>query len=83
MTLASIKTNAVLTAVFATLLITFMLLMLGAFNQSVGLTHAGGYVGLSVAALGWYGSAAGVVNATWGRTVAPLFPARKSSTQRS
>lgn len=79
MTVASIKTNAVLTAVFATLLVTFALLTLGAFNERVGLTHAGGYVGLLVAALGWYGSAAVVVNATWGRTVAPLFPARRTS----
>jgi succinate-acetate transporter protein len=78
MTVASIKTNAVLTAVFASLLVTFALLTLGAFSESVGFTHAGGLVGLGVAALGWYGSAAMVVNSTWGRTVLPLFPARKS-----
>jgi len=78
MTLASIKTNAVLSAIFATLLMTFGLLTLGAFNASTGLTHAGGFLGLFVAALAWYGSAAAVVNSTWGRIVLPLFPARKA-----
>jgi succinate-acetate transporter protein len=76
MTLASIKTNAVLTSVFALLFVTFGLLALGAFNSNTGLTHAGGYVGLGVAALGWYASAAGVTNATWGRALLPVFPAR-------
>jgi len=78
MTIAAIKTNAVLTAVFAALLVTFALLMFGAFTESVTLTHAGGFVGIGVAALGWYGSAAVVVNSTWGRKVLPLFPARKA-----
>ncbi len=77
MTLAAIKTNAVLIAVFSTLLVTFGLLALGAFNASTGLTHAGGFLGLVVAALAWYGSAAGVVNPTWGRVVLPVFPVRK------
>jgi succinate-acetate transporter protein len=77
MTLAAIKTNAVLIAVFASLLVTFALLTLGAFNASTGLTHAGGFLGLVVAALAWYGSAAAVVNPTWGRVVLPLFPVRK------
>jgi uncharacterized protein len=78
MAIASIKTNAVLTAVFATLLATFGFLTLGAFNTNTGLTHTGGYIGLVVAALGWYASAAGVTNATWGRNLLPVFPARKA-----
>ena len=77
MTLASVKTNGVLTAVLGSLLITFILLTLGAFNQNEGLTHAGGYVGLIVAALGWYGATAALTNASWGTTVLPLFPARR------
>jgi succinate-acetate transporter protein len=79
MTIASIKTNAVLTIVFATLLVAFALLTLGAFNpDTTSLTHAGGYIGIVVAFLAWYASAAAVVNSTWGRAVLPLFPARKS-----
>lgn len=78
MTIASIATNRMLTATFATLLAAFVLLMLGDFNSNVSLTHAGGYVGLVVAALAWYVSAAGVTNATFGKTVLPVFPAKKA-----
>jgi succinate-acetate transporter protein len=78
MLLASVKTNAVLTAVFGALTITFALLTLGAFNLNVSLTHAGGYFGLITAGLAWYLSAAVVTNATWGRKVLPTFPARKA-----
>ena len=77
MALASIKTNAVLTAVLTLLLVTFALLTVGEFSSSASLIHASGYTGLGVAVLGWYGSAAGVVNPTWGRTVLPVFPARR------
>lgn len=77
MVLASVKTNAVLFATFALLLVTFALLTYGEFNTSTSVLHAGGYLGLVVAAFAWYVSAAGVVNATWGRAVLPLFPARK------
>ncbi|MDT5313589.1 MAG: uncharacterized protein QOE74_2609 [Mycobacterium sp.] len=74
MTLAALKTNAVLIAIFSTLLVTFVLLTIGDFTEIAALRHAGGYVGLLVAAVAWYGSAAGVVNSTWGRTVLPVFP---------
>jgi uncharacterized protein len=75
MTLASVKTNPVLTAVLALLFVTFALLALGEFTSSAALVHAGGFTGLGVAALGWYGSAASVVNTTWGHPVLPVFPA--------
>jgi uncharacterized protein len=78
MTIASLKTNAVLAVVFATLLVAFALLTLGNFRSNTGMIHAGGYIGLAVAFLAWYASAAAVVNSTWGRTVLPLFPARKA-----
>ena len=78
MTIASIATSRVLTVVFATLLAAFVFLTLGAFNANVSLTHAGGYVGLAVAALAWYASAAGVTNSTFGKTVLPMFPAKKA-----
>lgn len=74
MTLAALKTNAVLVAVFGTVLVTFALLTIGEFVESTFLLHAGGYFGLVAAACAWYGSAAGVVNPTWRRTVLPVFP---------
>jgi len=78
MTLASLRTNAALIAIFGTVLVTFALLTLGEFIESSALLHAGGYFGLLAAAFAWYGSAAGVVNPTWGRTVLPVFPVRRS-----
>jgi uncharacterized protein len=78
MTLAAVRTNAVLLAVFGTVLVTFALLTIGEFVESSFLLHTGGFVGLLAAALAWYGSAAGVVNPTWGRTVLPVFPTPRS-----
>jgi len=78
MTLAALKTNAVLVAVFGTALVTFTLLTVGEFMESTFIMHAGGYVGLALAAFAWYGSAAGVVNPTWRRTVLPVFPVKHS-----
>ena len=78
MTLAALKTNGALIAIFGTVLVTFSLLTIGEFAESTFLLHAGGYLGLAAAALAWYGSAAGVVNPTWRRTVLPVFPVKHS-----
>lgn len=74
MTLAAVKVSGVVLAVFVSLTATFALLTVGALQQKTGITHLGGYVGLVTAFLAWYGSAAGVTNNTWGRTVLPTFP---------
>ncbi len=78
MTLAALKTNLALIAVFGTVLVTFVLLTIGEFAESTSVLHAGGYIGLVAAACAWYASAAGVVNPTWGRTVLPVFPVRRA-----
>jgi succinate-acetate transporter protein len=74
MTIASLRTNGVVLAVFATLTLTFLLLAIGAFAQSTGWNKVGGWVGLVTALLAWYGSFAGVTNATWGSPVVPTWP---------
>lgn len=71
MLVASIKTTGVTTAVFATLTVTFILLTIGALGNHANMTEIGGRLGLVTAALAWYGSMAGVTNATWGRTIVP------------
>ena len=38
----------------------------------------GGWLGLVTAFLAWYDSAAGVTNASWGRTLLPVFPWKKT-----
>lgn len=38
----------------------------------------GGWLGLVTAFLAWYHGAAGVTNASWGRTLLPVFPWKKT-----
>ena len=80
MLLASLRTTMVLSVVFAFLFATFLLLALGflAAPPNTTLIKVGGWLGLITAVLAWYASAAGVTNATWGRTVLPVFPWKKS-----
>lgn len=73
MWLASLRTNGVVAAVFSALLLTFLLLAVGALGGNATISHIGGWLGLLTAVLAWYGSAAGVVNSTWKRTVLPVF----------
>lgn len=73
MWLASLRTNGVVAAVFTALLLTFVLLAVGALGGNATIGHIGGWAGLLTAALAWYGSAAGVVNSAWKRPVLPVF----------
>ncbi len=77
MTVAAIRVSGIVFAVFAVLSLTFIALSIGNFGSMTGIVHLGGYLGLATAALAWYGSFAGVTNATFGRTVLPVMPARK------
>ena len=79
MLLASFGTTRMLTAVFAFLFATFLLLALGilASPPNATIINVGGWLGLVTAMLAWYHSAAGVTNATWGRTLLPVFPWKK------
>lgn len=71
MTVAAMKGSRTVLLVFISLTITFALLTAGEFAGSANLHQMGGYFGLLTAALAWYGSASGVINATWGRKVLP------------
>ncbi len=79
MLLASFRTTMVLTAVFAFLFAAFLVLAIGnlAAPPNATVIKAGGWLGLVTAFLAWYHSAAGVTNATWGRTLLPVFPWKK------
>ncbi|MCU1490380.1 MAG: hypothetical protein JWM85_1785 [Acidimicrobiaceae bacterium] len=80
MIMASLGTNIVVVLVFTCLTITFALLAIGVLGGQHGSYHqvyeAGGYAGLVTGAFAWYGSFAGVTNATWERVVLPLGPLR-------
>ncbi|HET7667999.1 MAG TPA: acetate uptake transporter [Mycobacterium sp.] len=73
MFVCSIRTNRILAAVFSALTLTFLFLTLGSFSASATLTQLGGWLGLVTAVLAWYGSMAGVMNATADRPVLPIF----------
>ena len=74
MTVAALKTNSAVLAVFVLLTITYILLGWGEFANSSGLSKAGGYVGIATALAAWYASFAVVTNFTFKRTVLPVGP---------
>jgi uncharacterized protein len=83
MFVASLRTTAAVAAVFLLLAITFFILGIG--NSSLAGTHSatngtiklGGWVGIITAVVAWYASFASVINATFGRVVAPVVPLRR------
>jgi uncharacterized protein len=83
MFVASLRTTGAVAAVFLLLAITFFLLGIG--NSSLAGTHSatngtiklGGWVGIITAIVAWYASFASVINATFGRVVAPVMPLRR------
>jgi succinate-acetate transporter protein len=74
MAVAALRVSGAVLLVFVLLSATFILLAIGATGPHATVTHWGGYVGLATAAAAWYASFAAVINSTFGRTVAPVFP---------
>jgi hypothetical protein len=75
MFLASLRTTAAVALVFLLLAVTFILLAIGDMGTGhSSVTHAGGYVGIATAIAAWYASFAAVINSTFGRVIAPVFP---------
>jgi succinate-acetate transporter protein len=74
MTIASMRTNGAVLAVFVVLTLTFLFLTIGEFAKSDGIHKLGGWLGIVTALLAWYASFAGVTNSTWGKTVMPTWP---------
>lgn len=72
MTAASFRVSLVLAVLFVVLSITFLLLCIGDFAEAPNVTKAGGAFGILTAIIAWYGSAAVVINSTWGRTMLPV-----------
>jgi succinate-acetate transporter protein len=76
MLIGSARVSMAVFAVFLTLEITEIALVIGFFNLSHGGTewwlHFGGWCGIVTAAVAWYASSAGVMNGVSGRTVFPV-----------
>ncbi len=82
MFIGSLRTTGAVAAVFLLLTITFVLLgignsaLSGTLSTTNGTIKLGGWFGLATAIVAWYASFASVVNSTFGRTIAPVFPLR-------
>lgn len=74
LTIAAVRTSGAVLLVFVALTLTFLFLTIGKFANSDGITHIGGWIGIITAILAFYTSFAVVTNATWKRTVLPVFP---------
>ncbi len=83
MFVASLRTSAAVALTFFLLSITFILLAIGESSLQGGTATTnntfkiGGYFGIATAAAAWYASFAAVVNSTFGRVIAPVFPLRR------
>jgi uncharacterized protein len=83
MFVASLRTTGAVALVFFLLAITFILLGAGNSGGHENVIKWGGYVGLATAIVAWYASFAAVINSTFGRTVAPVWPLKAASGDRT
>jgi succinate-acetate transporter protein len=74
MTIATMRLNVALFAVFLLLTLTFLALCIGSFQASSGWIKLGGWLGVATAAAAWYTSFAIVLKSTFGRDVLPVYP---------
>jgi succinate-acetate transporter protein len=74
MFVASLRTTAAISVVFALLAATFLLLGIGNSGAHTSIVKLGGWFGLATAVAAWYASFAAVTNSTFGRTVLPVKP---------
>jgi len=74
MFLTSFRTNVVVVAALAVLTATLAFLGAGNYGASTSLIHLGGWTGVVVAAMAFYLSASELCEATYGRTVLPVWP---------
>ena len=74
MTVASLRISKVVAGIFLTLSPTLFFLVVGNLAPSPGCTRCGGWLGIVCACIAWYGSAAVVINTSWGETVLPVGP---------
>lgn len=78
MTVAALRTNGAVLAVFSLLTLTFLLLAIGAWQNSTSgpaaFTKIGGFVGIVTALAAWYASLAAVANETHKKQLFPTWP---------
>jgi uncharacterized protein len=70
--ISTFRQSKIIFLIFLTLWMSLGLLGIGAIEPSVGLGHAGGWLGLGCGCMALYGSFGIVTNETFGRTIVPL-----------
>ncbi|KUO95533.1 acetate uptake transporter [Ferroacidibacillus organovorans] len=75
--IASLKTDRVLISIFFLLLVTFILLSIGAGSGLSGFTTFGGWTTILFSILGFYHAGADLINSTYGRAVLSNGPVKK------
>jgi succinate-acetate transporter protein len=78
MFIASLRTTGAVALVFILLTVTFIALGIGNAGGHTGIVKLGGWLGLATAVAAWYASFAEVTNATFGKTVFPTMPLRRT-----
>jgi succinate-acetate transporter protein len=74
MTVAATRVSGAVLAVFGLLTATFVILAIGDFTTTEGITKVGGWVGIATALAAWYASFAGVTAFTFKRPLMPTAP---------
>ena len=77
MTIASFRTNVIVVAALLVLDGTFFTLAAGEYGAHTNLVHVGGYLGLVAAALAIYLSCAETCEASYGRSVLPVWSLKR------
>lgn len=72
MFIATLKLVPILTIIFGTATIGFILLTIGEFTEIAEIAQAGGYFGVALAIEALYGGVAQVINEVWGRELCPI-----------
>ncbi len=73
MVLGAVRVNGATASLFLLLFVTFILLTIGAFSQSSGITALGGYLGIVTALNAFYNAAAGILKDMTGQDILPVF----------
>jgi succinate-acetate transporter protein len=74
MTVAATRVSGAVLAVFALLTLTFVVLAIGDFTTTEGITKLGGWCGIATALAAWYASFAGVTAFTHNEPLVPTGP---------
>jgi len=69
---ASFRTNLVINLIFMLATALFVVAAWGNYYSDSAMVKAGGWIGIALAAVAWYGCASGLLKTTFGRVILPI-----------